>query len=98
MVSMWVRFIVVVGLQLALDLGVFNKEEHAPTVREALAFTARTVALATALGGFIFAAYANHWGGLGSAVDAGDGVHHRGRLAHGKTLPVLQLGMGLVGE
>lgn len=81
MLLMWVGFIAFVCLLLALDLGVFNKKSHAPTVKEALAFTAMTVALATAFAGFIFEAYSNHWAGLGTTVDAVDGVINSGRLA-----------------
>ena len=81
MLLMWVGFLAFVCLLLALDLGVFNKTEHAPTVKEALAFTAMTVALAVAFGGFIFEGYANHWAGLGTTVDSVDGQLNSGRLA-----------------
>lgn len=81
MLLMWVGFIAFVCLLLALDLGVFNKQEHAPTVREALAFTAMTVALAIAFGGFIYEGYANHWAGLGTVLDSVDGQFNSGRLA-----------------
>ena len=81
MLLMWVGFIAFVCLLLALDLGVFNKTEHAPSVKEALAFTAMTAALAVAFGGFIYEGYANHWAGLGTALDAVDGQYNGGRLA-----------------
>lgn len=81
MLLLWVGFIAFVCLLLALDLGVFNKTEHAPSVKEALAFTAMTVALAVAFGGFIYEGYANHWGGLGAVIDAVDGQYNSGRLA-----------------
>ncbi len=42
----------VLGL-LALDLGVFNRRAHAPSVREALGWSAVWVALAAAFGGWI---------------------------------------------
>ncbi len=81
MLLMWVGFLAFVCLLLALDLGVFNKTEHAPTVKEALAFTAMTVALAVAFGGFIYEGYANHWAGLGTVIDSVDGQLNSGRLA-----------------
>ena len=78
---MWVGFLAFVALILALDLGVFNKRPHAPSMREALAFTAMTTALAVAFAGFIWFAYDHHLMGLGTTPD---GVDHRindGRLA-----------------
>jgi len=81
MILMWIGFIVFVGLLLALDLGVFNKKAHAPTMREALAFAAMTVALAIGFAGFIYEAYELNWQGLGSQVDAVDGQLNGGRLA-----------------
>jgi tellurite resistance protein TerC len=81
MLLLWVGFIAFVCMLLALDLGVFNKTEHAPSVKEALAFTAMTVALAVAFGGFIYEGYANHWAGLGTVIDAVDSQYNGGRLA-----------------
>ena len=81
MLLLWVGFIAFVCMLLALDLGVFKKTEHAPSVKEALAFTAMTVALAVAFGGSIYEGYANHWAGLGTVIDAVDGQYNGGRLA-----------------
>jgi tellurite resistance protein TerC len=78
---MWAGFLAFVGLLLALDLGVFNKAAHAPSAREALAFTAMTVALALGFAGFLYEAYELHWQGLGLARDAVDGQTNGGRLA-----------------
>ena len=83
---MWTGFLAFVLLLLALDLGVFNKTAHAPTVREALAFTAMTAALAVAFSGFVYVAYSNHWEGLGLTVDAVDRQLNDGRLATVKFL------------
>ncbi|MBI1808350.1 MAG: TerC family protein [Gemmatimonadetes bacterium] len=83
---MWMGFLAFVGLLLALDLGVFNKTAHAPTVREALAFTAMTVALALGFAGFLYEAYSLHWQGLGLVRDAVDGQLNSGRLAMVKFL------------
>ncbi len=81
MILMWGGFIAFVFLLLALDLGVFNKKAHAPTVREALAFTAMTVALAIGFAGFVYEAYELNWQGLGSHIDAVDGQLNGGKLA-----------------
>jgi tellurite resistance protein TerC len=42
----WIGFVAFVGMVLALDLGVFNREAKQPSTREALTFTALTVFLA----------------------------------------------------
>jgi len=55
-------------------------------VREALAFTAMTAALAVAFSGFVYVAYSNHWEGLGLTVDAVDRQLNDGRLATVKFL------------
>lgn len=86
MTLLWIGFLAFVLTLLALDLGVFNKKAHAPSVREALAFTALTVSLAVLFAGFIFEAYGNHWAGLGTTVDTVDHQLNSGRLASVKFL------------
>jgi tellurite resistance protein TerC len=83
---MWAGFLAFVGLLLALDLGVFNRTAHAPSAREALAFTAMTVALALGFAGFLYEAYELHWQGLGIARDAVDGQVNNGHMATVKFL------------
>jgi tellurite resistance protein TerC len=78
---MWGGFLAFIALLLALDLGVFNKTARAPSMREALGFTAMTAALATAFAGFVYVAYQNQWEGLGTVIDAVDGQRNDGRLA-----------------
>ena len=86
MIWPWVGFLLFVGIVLALDLGVFNKTAHAPTMREALVFTVGTVLLAVAFAAFVYMAYDAHWLGLGAAVDAVDGRVNDGRIAAVKFL------------
>lgn len=57
-IGIWVGFIVFVLAMLALDLGVFNRTAHAPSMREASIWTAVWVTLAA-----IFAAIIFFWGG-----------------------------------
>jgi tellurite resistance protein TerC len=83
---MWTGFLVFVAIVLALDLGVFNRTPHAPSLREALTFTAGTVVLALLFTVFVYLAYNGHWLGLGSAVDVVDGQVNGGRLAAVKFL------------
>lgn len=69
MILVWIGFLLFVGTVLALDLGMFNRRDHVPSGREALAFTAGTVALALGFAVFVFVAYGAHWEGLGLTPD-----------------------------
>ena len=62
---LWGGFIAMVFLILALDLGVLNRRPHAPSIPHALTFAAATSVLALLFAGFLYQAYAQHWGGLG---------------------------------
>lgn len=81
MVVIWVGFTVFILFLLALDLGVFHREDHVVSVREAFAWTIVWVTVALAFGAFVYFAYENHWEGLGLAADAVDGQVNDGRLA-----------------
>jgi tellurite resistance protein TerC len=83
---MWTGFLLFVGVVLALDLGVFNRTPHAPSLKEALAFTAGTVVLALGFTAFVYFAYEGHWLGLGSHIDAVDKQVNDGQLAAVKFL------------
>ena len=86
MTLMWGGFLAFVVALLALDLGVFNKKAHAPSMKEALLFTAGTVTLAMIFAGFVYAAYANQWAGLGTTPDSVDHQLNGGRLSTVKFL------------
>ena len=86
MIAMWGGFIAFVLTVLALDLGVFNKRPHAPTIPQALAFAAATAVLALAFAAFVYEAYDHHWAGLGVALDAVDNRVNDGHLAAVKFL------------
>ncbi len=81
MIWVWLGFFAFIFLVLALDLGVFNREAHAPTLREASVFTLGTVLMACGFAAFIYFAYEGHWLGLGDHRDAVDGVINGGRAA-----------------
>jgi tellurite resistance protein TerC len=82
----WGGFLLFIAVVLALDLGVFNRKAHAPTLREAMVFTAGTVVMAGLFSVLVYYAYEAHWLGLGKAVDAVDGQVNGGRLAAVKFL------------
>lgn len=86
MIWVWGGFLLFIGVVLALDLGVFNRTPHAPTLREAMLFTLGTIVMACAFAVFIYFAYDNHWLGLGDVYDAVDRRVNDGRLATVKFL------------
>ncbi|MEI6415607.1 MAG: TerC/Alx family metal homeostasis membrane protein [Pseudomonadota bacterium] len=86
MIGIWVAFIAFVLLMLALDLGVFHREAHVVRVREALAWSAVWLILGLTFAVFVYFAYESQWFGLGSVVDAVDGLTNDGATAAQKYL------------
>jgi tellurite resistance protein TerC len=86
MIYMWGGFLLFIFVVLAVDLGVLNRDDHEPSGKEALTFTAMTIVLALGFAGFVVAAYDNHWQGLGLVPDAIDGRTNDGHLAAVKFL------------
>ena len=86
MIWAWSGFLAFIAVVLALDLGVFNRKSHAPTLREAMIFTTGTVVMAGLFAVLVYYAYEAHWLGLGQAIDAVDGQVNGGRLASVKFL------------
>ena len=62
----WIGFLTLVGILLAIDLGVLNKKAHTPSAREALVVTAGWIFLALCFNVFIYFAYQNNWLNLGT--------------------------------
>ncbi|MCW5775510.1 MAG: TerC/Alx family metal homeostasis membrane protein [Phycisphaeraceae bacterium] len=65
---LYAAFVGVVLFLLALDLGVFHRKSHAPTIRESLAWTAVWISVALLFAGAVFVLYEHHFGGLGTSV------------------------------
>ncbi len=86
MVWVWIIFISFVLLMLTLDLGVFHRQAHIVTVKEALVWSAVWVALGLAFAVFVYVSYEAGWFGLGSTVDAVDGLRNDGSSAAQKYL------------
>jgi tellurite resistance protein TerC len=82
----WAGFILLVLLMLALDLGVFRRDAHVVSFREALGWSAVWISLGLAFGVFVYFGYEHHWVGLGLAVDAVDGQVNDGASATVKYL------------
>ena len=69
MLWMYVGFIALVLILLALDLGVFHRTAHVVSVREALGWSAFWIGLGLAFAVFIYFGYERHWLGLGLTPD-----------------------------
>ena len=86
MILLWIGFISFVLLLLALDLGVFHRHAHVVTVKEALVWSAVWATLGLSFSVFVYFGYENHWLGLGSSIDAADGLINNGTTAMVKYL------------
>lgn len=97
MIWIYGGFLLFVFTLLALDLGVFNKKAHAPSMKEALGFTTGVVMLALLFTVFVWMAYHNRWMGLGAHVDVVDNQVNDGRLAAVKFLTgyVIELSLSM---
>ena len=86
MIWIWMAFILLVLLMLALDLGVFHRKAHVVSVREALIWSAVWLTLGMSFAVFVYFSYDAQWFGLGSVVDAVDGMRNDGASAAEKYL------------
>lgn len=53
----WIAFLLLIVTLLALDLGVLNRRAHAPTMREALGWSALWISVGLSFSGAVFALY-----------------------------------------
>jgi tellurite resistance protein TerC len=81
MLWIWLGFMALVVGMLALDLGVFHRTHHVVGIKEALAWTAAWIGVALAFGVFVYFAFENHWGGLGTDIDEVVGTTTDGKAA-----------------
>jgi tellurite resistance protein TerC len=86
MIWIWLAFIAFVLLMLALDLGVFHRTSHVIGMREALTWSGIWIAMGLAFGVFVYFGYEAQWFGLGTRVDAVDGLLNDGARATEKYL------------
>lgn len=64
---LWLGFLLLVALMLALDLGVFNRHAHVIKAKEALLWTAFWILLALVFNVAIYFMYENNWLNIGNA-------------------------------
>jgi tellurite resistance protein TerC len=68
----WIAFISLILLLLAVDLGIFHRKAHVVTAREGLMWVIVWMTLAFTFAGFIYGAYEYKWFGLGLLPDPVD--------------------------
>lgn len=73
MIWIWLAFILLVLLFLALDLGVFHRHAHVVSMKEATTWTIIWVVVALLFNGAVYLLYQNHWLGCGLNVPQLDG-------------------------
>lgn len=64
--AIWAGFIVMILAFLALDLGVFNRKDHAIGYRESLTWTTIWICVSTLFSGVVYVLYDRHIGGFGT--------------------------------
>ncbi|MCU0345815.1 MAG: TerC family protein [Saprospiraceae bacterium] len=64
----WIGFLALVTVFLALDLGVFNRNPHKINTKEALRWTALWSTVSVLFSVFIYFAYERHWFGIGDTI------------------------------
>jgi tellurite resistance protein TerC len=67
-ILIWLGFIALIVVFLALDLGVFHRRPHVISIKEALAWTAFWVAIALVFNGFVYLLYEHHWLDFGTSL------------------------------
>ena len=65
----WLAFISLILVLLALDLGVFHRKAHAVSVREGLVWSLVWMTLGLTFSVFVYFAYEHQWLGLGTRPD-----------------------------
>jgi tellurite resistance protein TerC len=80
MIWLWIAFLLLVFVFLALDLGVFNRHAHVISVKEALRWTGIWIAVALLFNVVVYFIYEYHWFGMQGFIrvldkDTGQMVH-----------------------
>jgi tellurite resistance protein TerC len=75
-ILLWVGFVVLIVIFLAIDLGVLNRKAHVPSAREALGWTGLWLAVALSFNVLVYFMYEGNWFGV-----AGDGTPIPGKQA-----------------
>jgi tellurite resistance protein TerC len=72
MIWIWVAFVCFVLVMLALDLGVFHRQAHVVSMREALLWSLVWVLMGLGFAVVVYFGYEHHWMGMGLSIDSVD--------------------------
>lgn len=86
MTLFWVGFLVLVAILLALDLGVFHRNAHEVSIKEATSWTVVWITLGLAFSGFVYLMFENGWGGAMVHGRNGEMIPNAGAAAASKYL------------
>jgi tellurite resistance protein TerC len=67
---LYIGFVALILVLLALDLGVFHRKAHVVSMREALGWSALWISLGLTFTVLVYFGYEHHWLGLGTSPDA----------------------------
>jgi tellurite resistance protein TerC len=81
MFLIWIGFIFLILLLIALDLGVLHRKAHVVSIKEAFLMSGLWIALGLAFSVFVYFGYENHWMNLGNSIDSADGTINNGQSA-----------------
>jgi len=84
MTLFWVGFLVLVVILLALDLGVFHRNPHEVSIKEATGWTIVWITMGLAFSGFVYLMFENGWGGAMVYGDDGQMIPNAGGEAAAK--------------
>ncbi len=87
----YVGFIALVMVFLALDLGVFHRDAHEVSMREAIGWSVVWLTCGVSFAGFVYFAYERHWLGLGLKTPVYEGAHVVSAEVSGRTAAVQYL-------
>lgn len=81
MILIWIGFVALILIMLALDLGLLHRKAHVVSMKEALLTSGLWIALGLAFSVFVYHGYESHWLGLGSTLDSVDNTLNDGQSA-----------------
>lgn len=68
-IMLWLGFLVLVVVLLAIDLGVLNRKAHVPSVKEAIGWTGLWVTVAMAFNASVYFMYEHNWLGVAGTTN-----------------------------
>lgn len=71
---LWIGFVVLIVILLAVDLGILNRKAHVPSAREALGWTGLWLSVAMGFNALVYFMYEHNWLGVADGLEPGSGA------------------------